>query len=139
MEITQLEYNKKPGVLKHIGSLFNDNNKEIIGHYLSGCDSYLKKINTETDKYYYYLIFRFGYVLFYYFFSKKYTLRDMFLKCKDYTILRVDKETGEELICGVLKDGKEEMADIYGPLPETFYDEYIYSEYAKQLASQTVK
>lgn len=146
VDIKTLDYQRPAYMLKNMGALVQTDDDEIVAHMFDPhtMDTYIRKVLTQDDTYTYYVDFRVGFVGFYYFFTGARTLRQWFLECKDYHIVRhpiSDMSDGAIEISQVVKDkdSRLEFCELYGPDDKSFYNEDIYTEYAKQLAQSVVK
>lgn len=95
----------------------------------------------DDDEYTYYVLFRHGYQDFIPFFKKSMSLHEWFIKCKDYCVTRTKISINEIEISVRFTDvdGRVEFCDKFGPLHDSFYNDDIYSEYAKQFAKKFIK
>jgi len=143
MDLTKLTYHKEVYPLKNMGALISYGGDELLSHLFDQrtFDTYIKKYIDQDDDYTYYVLFRTGYVGFISFFNKTRSLRQWFLICKDYCIVRDKNSDGSIELTDAFKDheGREEFADEYGPLKGSFYDEDIATDYAKQFAKSIIK
>ena len=146
MDLTKLTYTKEKYPLKNMGDLVSFEGTDLLSHYYDPhtFDTYIRKWIEEDDKYTYYVLFRVGFVGFISFFKKTRSLRGWFNLCKDYTVIRVDGTKFKDNVemSEVFKDNHEErdaFCDEYGPHKDSFYDEDIYSDYAKQFAKKVVE
>lgn len=141
MELNKLIYHKPAYPLNKIGVLVELDGDEIVREMQGGFDTYIEKWIDSDDDYDYYVTFRVGYVGFVAFYKKLRSLQTWFHTCKDYCITRIAKDGTVEITDCIKNDHEQRQTftDKFGPRQDSFYDENIYTDYAKQMAETIVK
>jgi hypothetical protein len=141
-DLERLSYKQPNPAIVKVGTLCEFGEfDEILSHYLhkGTFDNYLRKFVWSTDEYEYFVQMRIGFVVFYYFFKREQSIRHIFLKCKDYLIVRKSKATGIVEFSETNPFDRTIFADDFEITDDILYDEDIYSDYAKQLCKDCVK